>query len=94
LLFVLSGVLLSLILALVVDGIGAILTIRKLWLDPASESRGFWILAAVASSLALLSLNKYSFETMLFPLYVLVLGTYISIKAKPGESKKTELDKI
>jgi hypothetical protein len=87
LLFVLDGVLISLLLALFIDGIGAFLTIRKLLLDPASESRNFWMLAAVAGTLALLSLDIYNLETMLFPVYVVLLSIFISIKANPSKVK-------
>lgn len=83
LLFVLDGVLISLLLALLIDGIGATLTIRKLLIDPASESRNFWILAGISSGLALLSLRSYNFETTLFPAYVLILSTFISFKTDP-----------
>lgn len=83
LLFVLEGVLISLLLALLIDAIGAALTIRKLLLDPASESRGFWVLAALAAFMALLSLRIYNLETILFPAYVLVLSIFITIKIDP-----------
>ncbi|CAN5674295.1 hypothetical protein BH23PAT1_BH23PAT1_1730 [soil metagenome] len=85
LLFVLEGVLVSLLLALFIDGIGAFLTIRKLLIDPASESRSFWMLAAVAGFLALLSLKTYNLETVLFPAYVVVLSIFISSKANPAK---------
>src|SRR5690606_17944785 len=91
LLFILEGVIVSLVLALVIDGIGAILTIRKLLLDPASESRSFWLLAAVASCLALLSLDHYNLETMLFPVYVVILSTFITIKANPKQEDNVKL---
>ena len=42
LLFIVEGVLIGLLLALIVDGIGAMLTIRKLLIDPSSESKWFW----------------------------------------------------
>lgn len=95
LLFVVEGVIVSLLLALLVDGIGAALTIRKLLLDPASESRNFWLLGAIASALALLSLQTYSLETVLFPLYVLLLSAYITLKANPAKVKNLDqLEKL
>lgn len=87
LLFVLDGVLISLILALIIDGIGATLTIRKLLLDPSSESRNFWILAAFASFLAIMSLNTYNIETLVFPVYVILLSIFIAIKADPTKTQ-------
>jgi hypothetical protein len=90
LLFILEGVLISLLLALFIDGIGATLTIRKLLIDPASESRSFWILAALAGSLALLSLRTYNLETVLFPAYVVILSIFIAVKANPEQEKNVK----
>lgn len=90
LLFVLDGVLISLGLALLIDGIGAVLTIRKLLVDPASESRSFWTLAAVASVLAILSLHTYNLETLLFPVYVIILSSFIALKANPNHVKRVK----
>lgn len=83
LLFVFEGVIISLILALIVDGIGVTLTIRKLLLDPDSESRGFWGLAFISSIFAALSLSVYTPETLLFPVYVFLISAFIFIKIKP-----------
>lgn len=90
LLFVLEGVLVSLLLALFIDAIGAFLTIRKLLLDPASESRSFWILAAIAGMLALLSLHTYNLDTVLFPIYVVLLSTFIALKANPAKEENVK----
>lgn len=92
LLFVVEGVLLGLVLALIVDGIGAMLTIRKLLIDPTSESKLFWGIGAVAGLLAIISLEKYDIETMLFPLYVVGLSTFIFFKA--GKSRKKPVKEI
>ncbi len=40
-------------------------------------------MAAVASCLALLSLENYNLETMLFPIYVVFISVFISVKADP-----------
>lgn len=90
LLFVFDGVLISLVMALIVDGIGALLTIRKLKLDPASESRSFWGMAAIGSVLALLALDTFNTETLLFPVYVLLLSTYIFVLADPSRVKNVK----
>lgn len=90
LLFVVDGVLLGLALALIVDGIGAMLTIRKLLIDPTSETKLFWGIGAVAGILALISLDKYDVETVLFPLYVVGLSTFIFFKAGKGKKKSVK----
>lgn len=89
-LFVFDGVLVGLLLALIVDGIGAMLTMRKLIIDPTSESRSFWALGAVASILAFFSLNNYNLETVLFPIYVLIFSALVFIKAAPATNKHPE----
>lgn len=94
LLLLTQDVLLSLVLALIVDGIGAMLTIRKLHVDPSSESRGFWLLGAVSSLLAVFSLSTYNVETLLFPLYVFILSTYIVIKSKPASKTSKAIEKL
>lgn len=90
LLFVIEGVLVGLLLALIIDGIGAMLTIRKLLIDPSSESKSFWGIGAISGVMAVLSLDTYNVETMLFPLYVIILSTFIYLKAKSSKTKGTE----
>jgi len=90
LLFLIEGVLVGLLLALIIDGTGAMLTIRKLLIDPSSESKSFWGIGAVSGVLAVLSLETYNIETMLFPLYVIILSTFIYLKAKPSNTKGAE----
>lgn len=87
LLFIVEGVLIGLFLALIVDGIGAMLTIRKLLIDPASESKWFWGIGAVSGVLAIVSLNNYNIETLLFPAYVVILSSFIFLKAKSLKKK-------
>jgi hypothetical protein len=89
LLLAIEGVLIGLLLALIVDGIGAMLTIRKLLIDPSSESKWFWGIGAVSGILAILSLENYNVETLLFPAYVVILSSFIFIKAKSPRVKHT-----
>ena len=90
LLFIVEGVLLGLLLALIVDGIGAMLTIRKLLIDPSSESKWFWGIGAVSGTLAIISLENYNVETLLFPVYVVILSTFVFIKAKSAKSQNAD----
>ncbi len=96
LLFVLEGVLVSLLLALFIDGIGATLTIRKLTIDPTSESRSFWAIAVLSGVLGLMSLTTYNAETVLFPLYVVLLSVFIVYKtySKPSNKHQQKIDRI
>lgn len=90
LLFVTNGTLTSLLLALFIDFIGVVLTVRKLLLDPASESKVFWGMAGISSIFALLSLQNITLETVLFPAYVLVISSFIFIKANPRHEEHLE----
>lgn len=87
LLFIVEGVLFGLLLALIVDGIGAMLTIRKLLIDPSSESKWFWGIGAISGLFAIASLDTYNVETLLFPVYVVMLSSFIFIKAKTAKTK-------
>lgn len=94
LLFVTKNTVISLLLAVFADGIGAVLTIRKLRIDPTSESRIAWMMVALSSFFALLSLTTITFETLLFPCYVLLFGLYVSIVARPAKQHSVELEKL
>lgn len=83
LLFVFDNVLIGLALALIVDGIGAMLTIRKLRIDPTSESRVFWAMGVLSALLALISLTRYNLETVIFPVYVLLFSSSVLALSKP-----------
>lgn len=87
LLFMVDSVLISLLLALFIDGIAAVLTIRKLIIDPASESRLAWAITAVAGTLAVISLETYSLENVLFPAYVAAVSLVIAILSNPSKEK-------
>lgn len=90
LLFVVDGALLSLVLALFVDAIGMTLTVRKVLADPASESKAFWGLAALSSSLAVLSLTVFTVETLVFPVYVLITSVFLFAKTNPSREQNVE----
>lgn len=85
-----NNVFLSLCLALFIDAIGIMLTIRKLHMDRASESKAFWGLCAVASVFAIVSLHEYTATALMFPVYVLVVSLYIFVIAKPAAKKHTK----
>jgi len=93
LLFVVEGVLLSLLIALAVDGIGMMLTIRKLRRDPTSEPRAFWALAGISGVFSVLSLEEYVVVALLFPVYVIFISLYIFLVAKDNSYKKMRVNR-
>jgi len=88
LLFIANQVLLALLLALIVDAIGLMLTVRKLVRDRASESRLPWTLWFVASVIAILALQKYSLESLLFPAYMIVSSGMVLLMINPNAKQK------
>ena len=59
-------------LVIVIDGIGAVLTIIKSYEDPKSENVTRWILDAFASLFACMAVGEWNLVLLAFPLYVLV----------------------
>jgi len=94
LLLIVNGALVSLLLALFVDAIGITLTVRKLKLDPTSESRMFWIMAGVSGVFALLSLESYSLVAILFPLYVVIISTVVSVEIHRGRPHPERIEQL
>lgn len=90
-----ESALVGLLLALIADGTASILTIRKLHIDPSSESRWAWGLFALSAVFALVSLTNWTIETMLFPAYVFIVSVYITVKAHSSKAHKDiELSKL
>ena len=82
----LSGsALLALVLAILVDLVGAVPTIKKLLDDPASESRTAWMVFSVGNLLNVLAIESWTIEIALFPVYFLfVNGIILALSmAKP-----------
>ncbi|PID32765.1 hypothetical protein CR956_00745 [Candidatus Saccharibacteria bacterium] len=78
----------SIVMALVADAIAGVLTIVKLHKDPSSESRLAWTLSATSSLFAIISLQTFTFESLAFPVYLLIFATYLAIFAKPLKVKE------
>lgn len=89
-LLITGNAILSLALALTVDAIGAALTIRKVILDPASESRVFWGMNFFAAFFAIMSLSTFTVETMAFPVYLLALTAFLAVKSNPKQVENVE----
>lgn len=84
----------SLVLALVADGIALTLTIRKLHIDPSSESRWAWGIFLISGIFAVISLTSYTLETLAFPIYVIIGSSYIAWRAHPSKKHNANLEKL
>lgn len=91
LLFVHDGVIVSLLLALLVDAIAISITVRKVLLDRDSESKTFWALGALAAIFAILSLEQYVIAGLLYPVYALSVSAYIFLNSEKNELKPKSL---
>ncbi|MDR0956967.1 MAG: hypothetical protein LBM09_00070 [Candidatus Nomurabacteria bacterium] len=91
-----DGPIYGLALAIFVDLIGSILTIRKLRRDPASERKYYWGMLVISELLAVASLNVYSVENLLFPVYAVIINTIIFcfIKKKAPKSAEKAIEKF
>lgn len=90
--FVSGSALVALMMNLGVDVAGAIPTIRKSYVDPASEDRVSWSLFFIANVLNLAALRSFSFREAAYPLYLfLVTVTVVALLArKPRPRLVTE----
>lgn len=74
------------------DAIAAFPTIQKAFFHPETQGVLVWVLGALGSALALLSLNEGSVAHVAFPAYIIALNcTILSFRVfKPGERFKKE----
>ena len=72
---------LSTVYAVIIDGIGAIPTLIKTYHHPKSETYTVWILAATAGLLTCLSVPRFDWILIVYPLYVFLMdGAVVVIK--------------
>ena len=87
-------------LAVFIDAIGSMLTIRKLSKDRTSEPKWVWGMFTLAPLLAIIALENYSIENLLFPVYALVAKIMIFLlaksnrNAKASKSRSEEIEKL
>ena len=60
----------ALILVIIVDTSGSVLTIIKTYEDPGSETMSAWIIAGIAGLLSAISVGSFNWILLLYPLYI------------------------
>ncbi len=60
---------LNLVISLIAHFIGGIPTYKKVWLEPQSESTGFWSLFFFASFLSVVTAQTVQIDKVIFPIY-------------------------
>lgn len=54
-------------------------TLKKIWINPETEEKLAWIMAGLTHSLILLSIESYSFSTIGYTLYNIVINLSVAL---------------
>lgn len=68
----------ALLLTIFVDSIGSYLTIHKTYLEPETENLTGWTCASIAGFLGVISVGRFNFILLMYPLYVFISSTVIT----------------
>jgi hypothetical protein len=79
----------ALLLAILIDASGAVLTIAKSYAHPTTEPISAWALTGLSGLFALLAVGSFNIVLLLFPLYTLSANIVIVISIKLGQRAKT-----
>lgn len=73
-LWILSGnPVVALILNVVIDGLGALPTVRKSWTSPESEDRTAWALFCAANAINFIAIEAWTIAGALYPIYLFLM---------------------
>ncbi|MDD5171877.1 MAG: hypothetical protein PHF60_02460 [Candidatus ainarchaeum sp.] len=79
----------ALIVGILIDIIGYLPTMKKIWHDPASEDRLTWTMFFVASVLSLFALETWVFEIAILPIYVVLFnGAMLALILVPRQNRQ------
>ena len=78
----------ALIIIILVDSIGTILTVIKSYKDPGSETMTIWLCVALAGVLAMLSVGKFSPVLLLYPFNIFLANFSIPVAMLLGKRKQ------
>ena len=70
----------ALIITILVNAVGSYLTTIKSYAHPSSETLSTWIMATISGIFSLLSVGRWSFILLIYPLYV-VIANFIVVVA-------------
>lgn len=82
-----SNAVLALFIAIVVDAIGASLTILKAYRDPESETMSTWLLSGTAGIFATLAVGSFDYVLLAFPVYVIFINYAVVLAMVSGKQK-------
>jgi len=78
----------ALIMTILVDSTGTILTVIKSYEDPGSETLITWLGVAVAGILAMISVGKFSLILLVYPFYIFLANFAVVIAMLLGKAKQ------
>ncbi len=77
-----NNLFLSIIIATLVDVLGYIPTIRKVWSDPKSETQSFWFMIGLSQFLTIFTNKEYNFYTCFYLICVCIFSWSVFIICK------------
>lgn len=77
----------ALLLAIVMDASGAVLTIMKSYEHPTTEPITAWVLTMIGAFFAIFAVGNWNWILLIFPLYSFVANIIIVISIKLGQRK-------
>lgn len=77
----------ALIIVILVDFAGAILTVIKSYEDPGSETLATWIICSIAGVFAVLSIGEFNLVLILYPLYICLINGATALAILVGKRK-------
>ena len=84
---------LALVLVIIIDLIGAILTIIKSYEDPHSETLITWTLAGVAGFLGVLAVGQLNPILLAYPLYICIINSMTALAVVIGRNRLNRMAK-
>ncbi len=93
LLWWISGIALTaLIISIMIDMVGYLPTIRKLWHDQKSEDALAWMMFVAGAALNIFALESWAFELAVVPIYLLVFNsTVLALILIPRQGRQREI---
>jgi hypothetical protein len=79
----------STLIAVIIDAVGALPTVRKAYLAPETEVYLQWVLAGVAGVLSLLAIPSLSLILAVYPLYIFLMNTVVVVAKYLGSVRQT-----
>lgn len=81
----------ALIITILIDLIGSVLTVIKSYQEPETETLATWVIVAVAGILATISVGKFDWILLLYPVYIFAANGATALAIILGKSSKTKI---